>query len=193
MIKDNPLYVNPYLEVEENFAKEKLMLGDFSDNIFFEKVKKAEIEAKVAKENRDAQIRSQPTQSSTPSIHVRSHRTSGWPIVAPLVDYPKSEHMGEAQLLEASGEHDLVEQEVDQDFPDERNDALNIIVPPSKVVKWVYDEAEDDDFRIKACAEFMSDDSFIKSKEFREFIIHVKSGDIKRRIEEAREKVDPSL
>lgn len=39
----------------------------------------------------------------------------------------------------------------------------------------------------------MCDHSFIKSKEFREFFINVKSTNLKRRIEEAREKVDPSL
>lgn len=58
MIKDNPLYDIPYLEVEENFAKENLMLGDFSDRSFFEKVKQAEIEANISKENHDVQIRS---------------------------------------------------------------------------------------------------------------------------------------
>lgn len=86
-----------------------------------------------------------------------------------------------------------MEHEVHQDFLEERNDALKIMVPPSRVVKWVYDEVEDDYVRIKACVEPMCDDAFIKSKEFREFVIHVKSVDIKRRIEEAREKFDPCL
>lgn len=58
MIKHNPLYASPYLEVEDKFSKEKLMLGNCSDRSFFEKVKKVEIEAKVSKQNHDAHIRS---------------------------------------------------------------------------------------------------------------------------------------
>lgn len=37
------------------------------------------------------------------------------------------------------------------------------------MVKWEYNEGEDDDVRIKACRFFMSGDSFVKTKEFREF------------------------
>lgn len=193
MIRDNPFYVNPYLEIEDKFAKEKLILCDFNDISFFEKVKQVEVDAKVTKVNHDGKIRSHSNQYSTPRIHVES-RTSGQPTIVPLVAYSKSEQIGEAQVLEESGEHVLVEQEVDQDLPTEVDDALNIVVPSSRVVKLVYDEDEDDDAIIQSYVEFMCDDTFIKSKEFREFVIHVKSvTDIKRRIEEVRDKVEPSL
>lgn len=72
MIKDNPFYVSPYSGIEDKFVKEKLMLGDFSDRSFFEKLKQAKIDAKVAKENHYAQIKSHLAQSSTLGTHIRS-------------------------------------------------------------------------------------------------------------------------
>lgn len=91
---------------------------------------------------------------------------------SPLVEYSTTKFIGEEQSIE----HVLSDQEVEKILPSPPiRDALDPYVLEDRIVKWEYDEGVDDDVKVKAYEEFTTDDSFIQTKEFKEFVIQFKS------------------
>lgn len=71
-------------------------------------------------------------------------------------------------------------QEVERRFPSPQiKDFIDPYVPQDRIIEWEYDEEVDDDPKIKACDEFLVDDSFVYTKEFKEFFIESRSQKIK--------------
>lgn len=71
-------------------------------------------------------------------------------------------------------------------------DVMKPFVPNDRLVPWEYDESQDNDARVLAFAKFLEDDSFVTSREFREYIAELKAQEINERIQKAQEGVDLS-